>query len=108
MRRPRLGASFHIERGVARRMQVTEYPCACRRCHGARIMGGYMITRHHRRYGRDPFLPHPVLVSHLQTPNPFLSLMILVVGTDRGHIVHFSVCRSYDKVHLWLNSEAVF
>ncbi|KAG0595486.1 hypothetical protein M758_UG170200 [Ceratodon purpureus] len=42
-------------------MGVTEYPCACRRCRGARIRSAVTVTRHHKPYGKDHYLPHPIL-----------------------------------------------
>ena len=66
MRRRRLATSFHIERSIALRMGVLDYPCACRIWRGARIRSSEAIARHHRRYDRDAYLPHPVLVSAQQ------------------------------------------
>ena len=63
MRQQRMAAAFHLERSTATRMGVTEYPCACPRCRGAGMQSTKTISRHHRRFGRDPYLPHPVLVS---------------------------------------------
>jgi hypothetical protein len=65
MRTPRQCAAYHIERSIASTEGLTEYPCACRACCGAKIRKFHTIARHHRKNGRDPFLPYPVIVSHL-------------------------------------------
>ena len=63
MRIRRIDAVFHIKVSISRRMGIPEYPCACSRCKGGRIRKPETIKKHHRRYGRDIFLPHPVIVS---------------------------------------------
>ncbi|KAG0594356.1 hypothetical protein M758_UG070100 [Ceratodon purpureus] len=44
------------------RLGLSQYPCGCRRCRGARVRKVETVGRHHRRYGRDFYLPHPVLI----------------------------------------------
>ena len=62
LRKRRLSVAFHIERSIANRLGLSEYPCACRRYRGARVLKVDSVTRHHRIYCRDNFLPHPILV----------------------------------------------
>lgn len=61
--RRRLCAAYHIERSLAQRLALPEYPCACNRCRGARIKKVNIVARHHISYGRDPYLVYPVMVS---------------------------------------------
>ena len=61
--RPRSCAAYHIERSIATRLGLLEYPCACTRCRGARIKKIEMVARHHRLHGRDRYLLYPVLVN---------------------------------------------
>ena len=69
--RRRLCAAYHIERSLAQRLGLPEYPCACNRCRGARIKKVYTVARHHISYGRDPYLVYPVMVS-LGTPKQYV------------------------------------
>lgn len=62
--RRRLYAPYHIERSLAHRLGLPEYPCACNRWSGARIKRMEIVGRHHSVYGRDPFLIYPVMVCH--------------------------------------------
>ncbi|KAG0504704.1 hypothetical protein M758_N024800 [Ceratodon purpureus] len=64
MRHRRLCAAFHIERSIANRLGLPEYPCACARCRGGRVRMSQTVVRHHRLFGRDDHLPHPVLTVH--------------------------------------------
>jgi len=62
--RPRnFGAAYHIERAIAMRQGISQYPCACSHCHGGRTRSTALVAKHHRQYGRDPYLRFPVLVS---------------------------------------------
>ena len=61
--RNRLCSAYHIERSIANRLQLHEYPCACNRCRGAVVRRVSTIAKHHVRNGRDPYLIYPVLVS---------------------------------------------
>ena len=61
--RPRASAAYHIERSIATRLKLTEYPCACTRCRGARVKKIEIVARHHRLHGRDRYLIYPVMVS---------------------------------------------
>ncbi|KAG0573995.1 hypothetical protein KC19_VG227100 [Ceratodon purpureus] len=61
MTRRRLSPAYHIERSIATQLGLAEYPCACQRCMGGRLRLIATIARHHKAYGRDPLLPHPVL-----------------------------------------------
>lgn len=61
--RRRLSAAYHIERSLAARLGLPEYPCACDRCRGARIKKVHTVAKHHIAYGRDPYLIYPVMVS---------------------------------------------
>lgn len=63
MRCLHLGAAYYIERAIALREGLLEYPCACTRCRGARIWKVQTMARHHKAVGRNPFLSYPVLVS---------------------------------------------
>ena len=65
MRPRRQFAAYHIERSIASREGLTQYPCACRACCGVRVRKFDTIARHHRKNGRDPFLPYPVIVRFL-------------------------------------------
>lgn len=58
-----LGPTYHIERGIAVRQGITEYPCACRQCHGGRSRSVSAVAKHHRQYGRDLYMRYLVLVS---------------------------------------------
>ena len=60
--RRRLSAAYHIERSIAHRMGLPEYPCACNRCRGAIIKKVETVARHHSIHGRDPYLVYPVMV----------------------------------------------
>lgn len=62
--RRRLSAAYHIERSIAHRMGLPEYPCACNRCRGAIIKKVETVARHHSAYGRDPYLVYPVMVGN--------------------------------------------
>ena len=63
--RPRLGSAYHLERSTASRLGLSEYPCACNRCRGGRHRKVEIVARHHRIYGRDPYLKWLVIVSPL-------------------------------------------
>jgi hypothetical protein len=60
--RQRLCAAYHIERSIANRLGLPEYPCACNRCRGASIRKVETVARHHITHGRDPYLEYPVMV----------------------------------------------
>lgn len=60
--RRRLSAAYHIERSIAHRLGLPEYPCACNRCRGAIIKKVETVARHHSIHGRDPYLVYPVMV----------------------------------------------
>jgi len=62
--RPRLGSAYHIERSIARRLKLVEYPCACTRCRGSILKKVEVVARHHEKNGRDPYLIFPVIVSY--------------------------------------------
>lgn len=38
-------SAYHIEQSIANRLGVAEYPCACWRCHGARIWLAETVAR---------------------------------------------------------------
>ncbi|KAG0592135.1 hypothetical protein KC19_1G228000, partial [Ceratodon purpureus] len=61
MRQRRLAPAYHIERSICLRLGLIEYPCACQKCRGGRIRRVLTVAKHHRKYGRDPFLSYPVL-----------------------------------------------
>lgn len=61
--RQRLCAAYHIERSIANRLGLAEYPCACNRCRGACTKKVHIVARHHIAHGRDPYLVYPVMVS---------------------------------------------
>ncbi|KAG0595808.1 hypothetical protein M758_UG199500 [Ceratodon purpureus] len=61
MARSRMLPAYHIERGIAAQSGLPEYPCACTRCKGGQIRKVETVATHHRRYGQDPSLPHPIL-----------------------------------------------
>lgn len=61
--RRRITAAYHIERSIANRLGLAEYPCACRRCGGGLVKKVHVVERHHRLYGRDPYLTYLVMVS---------------------------------------------
>ena len=56
-------AAYHIEQSIANRLGLSEYPCACNRCRGARLQKTEVVARHHVQNGRDPYLQYPVIVS---------------------------------------------
>lgn len=60
--RQRLCVAYHIERSIARRNGLPEYPCACNRCRGGLIKRVEIVARHHSVYGWDPYLIYPVMV----------------------------------------------
>lgn len=82
--RRRLCTAYHMERSIAQRLGLPEYPCACNRCRGARIKKVETVARHHSAYGRDPYLIYPVMVSKntqeqkrkIQFPEPLCSRYI--------------------------------
>lgn len=55
--------AFHIERSIARRLKLQEYPCACNQCRGAVVRKVSTIATYHARNGRDPYLLYHVLVN---------------------------------------------
>ena len=61
--RRRICSAYHIERSIANRLKLDEYPCACNRCRGAVVRKVSTVAKHHVRNGRDPYLIYPVLVS---------------------------------------------
>lgn len=63
MRPTRLGQAYHIERALASRQGIGRYPCGCLLCHGFKTQSIQRVETHHRRYGRDPALDEPLLVS---------------------------------------------
>ena len=65
MRPRRQCVAYHIERSIASREGLTQYPCACRMCCGVRVQIFDTIARHHKKNDRDPFLPYPVIVRFL-------------------------------------------
>jgi hypothetical protein len=78
--RQRLCAAYHIERSIAQRLGLPEYPCACNRCRGARIKKCDTVARHHTTYGRDPYLLYPVMVSkHTEGENVVYHLETMVI-----------------------------
>lgn len=56
--------AYHIERSIANRLGLVQYPCACTRCRGGRVKKVEVIARHHNRHGRDPYLIYPTMVSY--------------------------------------------
>lgn len=66
MRRP-VCSAYRIERSIANRLKLHEYPCACTACRGAVIRKVSTIASHHTKNGRDPYLQFPVLVSLFKT-----------------------------------------
>ena len=65
--RRRESAAYHIERSIATRLGLAEYPCACNRCRGSTIKKAEIVARHHMMNGRDPYLRYPVMVSTNRT-----------------------------------------
>ena len=63
--RRRLCVAYHIERSIANRLGLPEYPCACSECRGARVQKVETIARHHMQNGRDPYLIYPVMVTSM-------------------------------------------
>ena len=61
--RPRSSAAYHIERSIATRLELTEYPCTYTCCRVARVKKIEIVVRHHRLHGRDRFLIYYVMVS---------------------------------------------
>lgn len=59
-----LGAAYHSERAIAQRLGLVRYPCGCIRCHGGIHQRTETVAKHHRKYGRDPHMRHPLLVSY--------------------------------------------
>lgn len=56
-------SAYHIERSIANRLNLHEYPCACNTCRGAVVRKVSTVAKHHVRNGRDPYLKYPILVS---------------------------------------------
>ncbi|KAG0575331.1 hypothetical protein KC19_VG337500 [Ceratodon purpureus] len=102
MRRPRLVPAFHIERSIANRSRLPEYLCACSTCKGGRIRKVETIAKHHRLYGRDRSLPHPILTvdgRNLRGP---------VQQTDRGEEFYHRERRNGGSPDFaWPNMEGV-
>ena len=86
MRPRRQCAAYHIERSIAISEGLTQYPCACRLCCGARTRRFDTIARHHRKNGRDPFLPYPVIVSWFHIRSCLQSLCYRLLMFE--HIAH--------------------
>lgn len=82
--RRRLSAAYHIERSIAHRLGLPEYPCACNRCRGAVIKKVETVARHHSIHGRDPYLVYPVMVGQYIEISVILeSLVTLLLGSAR-------------------------
>jgi hypothetical protein len=44
-----LGEAYHIEKTIADRQGIAQYPCGCTRCHGSKLHQAETIARHHRK-----------------------------------------------------------
>ena len=56
-------SAYHIERSIANRLNLHEYPCACNTCRGAIVRKVSTVAKHHVRNGREPYLKYPIPVS---------------------------------------------
>jgi len=83
--RRRLCAAYHIERSIANRLGLPEYPCACNRCRGAIIRKVEIVARQHSIHGRDAYLLYPVMVVFKFRINSLNNMFVWdykVVGID--------------------------
>ena len=85
-----LCAAYHIERSIAKRLGLPEYPCSCNRYGGSSIRKVETVARHHITHGRDPYLVYPVMVSPTFSMNILRSLFALRYNVCEILSIHLS------------------